>query len=131
MFKEILTLNDTLGKDKIYSVYFKSKGEDGYETWKSDWSGKVVSTKEQILNKELLSAIINANGWDSYKFYKVEFKDVTDICNEIKSLELEEENFDWNTKEFEEWEIINDKINELNGKTFPNYFCTIKIDKTI
>lgn len=71
------------------------------------------------------------NSWVCYKFTKVEFVDVTDLSLELEEMNKEVDNFDWDNKTFEEYEVLSDKINELHNKVHPHYFCSIPVDKTI
>lgn len=133
---EKLTLNDILLKDKVYSIYVDVKGNEGYgnsdpyECWNSQYSGLIKCTKEIKLTSDLLENTLSY-GWNHFKFLSVEFKDVTELYNELELLKNEESNFDWNTKTFEEWEIINDKINDIDNIIEPHYMGCISVDKTI
>ena len=132
----ILKLNDSLSKDRIYSIYLEVKGNEGYgysdshECWESTFSGTIKCTKDVILTSELLENTLDTY-WTTYKFTRVEFKDVTEMIKELELLRIEADEFDWNSKTYEEYETITDKIYDLENKIEPNYFCAISVDKTI
>lgn len=133
---EKLTLYDELLKDKVYSIYVDVKGNEGYgdsdpyECWNSVYSGIIKCTKDIKLTSDLLENNLSY-GWNSFKLITVEFKDVTELYNEMKILTKECDNFDWNNKSFEEWKIMNDKINEIDNIISPHYIGCIFVDKTI
>lgn len=129
----MLELN--LEKDKIYSIYVEVSGDEGYgsgfgEDWCSTYSGLIRCTKDVILTSSELADILGGN-WYNYKFNAVKFNDVTDLVKELNDIKLEMDNFDWNNRDYNEYNKLDDSYNELDSKIEPNYLCSISIDKTI
>ncbi len=133
---KILGLNSQLKKDKIYSVYIEVNGNEGYgnsdpyECWETEFCGKINCTKDVELTSDLLYDTLDIY-WVNYQFTRVEFKDVTEQVKKLENLRNELDNFDWDTKSFEDWSELDDKFNELDINIFPHFIGSIELEKTI
>ena len=121
-----------LEKDKIYSIYVKVSYKDIYDdNFNSIFTGTVNCTKDITLTDESLANLLRSYPWYNCNFKTVNFTDVTDLVNEINILREEMSKFDWNNKEYTDFEKLADIELELNNKINPRYFGAFDIEKTI
>ena len=130
-----LKFGDSLLKDKTYLVWIEVNVKHSYEgKYETEFVGNLTLTDDKILNYELLETICSSikDGWKSFESFNiVKFADITDTLKEVNKLKLDCDNFDWNHRDYDEFDKLSDEMYELEDTITLNVLGAINIDKII